>query len=119
MLIQHPLFQKNITDLKLSWITGLANRFLSTGGISYYLRDEGVQTRAHLFNYFALLNAAPFRAAWRIRVYNADGKRYEEKSGTFKGMETVSIELDGLSDSPHGVCLAHITPTDGGRTVRK
>lgn len=107
----HPLFLKSLA--RRPW--GPAQGFLSTGGIFYRVSGGGVETRAHLYNYFPLLAGGPFEAEWTVRAYAQDGRRWRERKGRFDAAGRATVLLnewtEGLGDL--GVCVAHIRPLTG------
>src|SRR4051812_47440758 len=114
----HPLFQGRLFNLKMPWLRDLANRYLSFGGACYYLNEEGIRTRFHIYNYFALFNGGPFRCRWTLRAYAEDGKRFVERQGEIDAQKTETIEIEPLtrSLSPRGICMVYLDPIQGSQT---
>jgi|GEM_PF-2179861 len=117
---QHPLFASRFRNLGFSWLANQANRFLSAGGMCYFINDGTIKTRLILHNYFAFLSGRPFHIRWVLRIYSTDGKRMIEKQGTMMDPDTQTIEMEPLvSDlGPFGLCMVHLYPAEGGLIVR-
>jgi hypothetical protein len=117
---RHPLFLKKLLNLGLPWLGNLVNRFLSVGGMCYFINEDGIKTRVYIYNYFALLHGGPFRAKWVLRAYSQDGKRTLEKKGELYQSETISIEMGAFARElgPLGLCMVHLYPAEGGITIR-
>lgn len=86
------------------------------GSIGYYLNnDDGWQTRVYVYNHFALLNDAPFRAVWEAVFYNRQGARVAVRSGVFDGPETVILETSNIPElDRYGVISVHIKDCESG-----
>lgn len=116
----HPIFGQRLINLKNSRLAKLANKFLSLGGVSYYLFDEEFSTRVVLYNYFSLLAGDDFGAQWRVDLYSSEGKKIFSKKGYFKKEEHAVIDLDDIKpDSTHGVVVAYINTLNGGGEIIK
>jgi hypothetical protein len=111
---QHPLFLSMLRDVRVPWVAHLANRFLSAGGMCYFMEEEGVKTRMYIYNYFAFLNGGPFRAKWQLRAYSGDGKRTMVQKGEISQSETITVEMEPFARKlgPLGLCMIHLIPAE-------
>ncbi len=92
----HPIFVKKMCDRK-----GIIGRFrdiLSVGGISYYIKSEGIQTRIYIYNYFHLLADENFKSKWEVNLYSRDGKIAKKLTGAFEEGETVVLDTAEISE---------------------
>jgi hypothetical protein len=110
--LQHPLFRGKFKDLGFPFMARTANRFLSVGGVCYYLNDSRIKTRVYIYNYFSLLNGGPFPVEWTLRVYSTDGTKWTEKKGELAESQTIAIDLDTMARdlSTFGLCVMHLYP---------
>lgn len=93
----NALFLKKISPIaKKPWLF-LYSKFLSSGCIGYYIKENEWQTRIFLHNYFALLNDGLFPAHWEIVFFSRDGKKQTKLNGVFSGSETAIIDLKDVS----------------------
>lgn len=119
-MIQHPIFNQKIVDLKSSLLARLANKFLSVGGASYYLFDEEYSTKILLFNYYGFFANNDFGTEWLVELYDSNGRRICVKSGVFEGQELAIIDLDDIKPrSPFGIVVCHIKPNNKGKILGK
>lgn len=112
----HPIFIKKLVQRK-----GLIGRFrdmLSIGGISYYLKTEGIETRIFLYNYFNLLADENFKTKWELNLYSRKGKILKKLAGFFEGSETVVVDtkhMRGLDEC--GVIHVKINPSSASKML--
>lgn len=91
------------------------------GSIGYYLHTEdGWRTRVYIYNHFALLNDAPFQAAWEARFFTRAGDVAARRTGTFVNPETVILEtadIPGLDQ--YGIISVHIKDAKTDRMLHE
>ncbi len=117
---KHPLFDQKFLSVPFRPLRDLFNQFLSNGGATYYMLRDGITTKFYLYNYFAQLAGQPFSAEWTLTLYSQKGDRSKTVSGKFRDVETVVVNAEDVASGfdDMGVCLAHIRPTDRGRSMR-
>lgn len=119
-MTSHPVFKTKLIDLKSYSLAKLANKFLSLGGVSYYLFDEQHSTRVVLFNYFSLLAGGDFLAEWKVDLYSTEGERIFSKKGHFEKQEQAVVDLDDIRPaSPYGIVVVYINTLNGGITMKQ